>query len=153
MGYPDARAAKDHLDRLIGDADFVPGFTDDLETARRRFLNAGGELLEEALPWLWRYYLDERRTATDALQLGGPEEIWAHLTFLTPPEIRPGGDSPVRPHGSYVSFEGEVAWEPEHGLQLVFADGRELCKVGPYDGHLTHAAAYGDLDLLGQIYR
>lgn len=46
-----------------------------------------------------------------------------------------------------------MSWEPEHGLQLVVEDGLRVCKVGPYDGHVTQALASGDPGLLGVVYR
>ncbi|MBO0834789.1 MAG: hypothetical protein J2P28_04615 [Actinobacteria bacterium] len=57
------------------------------------------------------------------------------------------------PGRSYLSFEGEVSWEPEHGMQLVYEDGQRLCKVSQYDGHVTVAHALGDPSLLGVIFR
>jgi len=53
---------------------------------------------------------------------------------------------------SYLSFEGEVSWEPEHELQLVYEDGQRVCKVRQYDGHVTVADAYGDPSLLGVVF-
>lgn len=64
-------------------------------------------------------------------------------------ERRP--EAPLAPGRSYLSFEGEVSWEPEHSLQLVFEDGWRVCKVSPYDGHVTVADAYGDSSLLGVV--
>lgn len=48
----------------------------------------------------------------------------------------------------FVELEGNVAWEPEHGLQMSWADGTRLVKVGAFDGHPTngHAAANPDRD-------
>ena len=43
-------------------------------------------------------------------------------------------------------------WEPEHGLELVLEDGARVTKVGPYDGHLTNAAAYADPTLESVVY-
>jgi hypothetical protein len=57
------------------------------------------------------------------------------------------------PELSYISFEGEVTWEPEHGLQLVFEHGRRVCKVGPYDGHHTKGHAYGDPALIDVVFK
>jgi len=52
----------------------------------------------------------------------------------------------------YVSVEYECDWEPEHGLQIVFRDGRTVTKVGPYNGHLTNNSAYGRPDLDDVVY-
>jgi hypothetical protein len=45
-----------------------------------------------------------------------------------------------------------VSWEPGHGLQLACEDGQWVCKVSPYDGHVTVAHAYGDPSLLGVVF-
>ena len=37
----------------------------------------------------------------------------------------------------------ECEWEQEHGLQLVFRQGKKLTRVSDQDGHLTKADAYG----------
>ena len=45
-----------------------------------------------------------------------------------------------------------LAWEPEHGLNIVFRDGRTVTRVGPYEGHLTNSSAYGRDDLDDVVY-
>ena len=40
----------------------------------------------------------------------------------------------------------------EHGLQLVFDDTGTLARVGPYDGHVTLAAAHADTGSLGIVF-
>ena len=44
----------------------------------------------------------------------------------------------------YLQLEGNVAWEPEHGLQMSWANGNKLVKAGPFDGHPTNGHAYAD---------
>jgi hypothetical protein len=53
----------------------------------------------------------------------------------------------------YASLECNCDWEEEHGLLIVFKEGREVSKIGPYDGHLTHSDAYGDPALEDVVYR
>jgi uncharacterized protein DUF6985 len=84
-------------------------------------------------------------------QIQDSADIWEHVQFRHPPEWRLGG-GPLTPGRSYLSFEGEVSWEPEHGLQLVYEDGQRVCKVSQYDGHVTVAHAYGDPSLLGVVF-
>lgn len=60
---------------------------------------------------------------------------------------------PLAPARSYLSIEGEVSWEPEHGIQVVLAEGSRLCKVGPSDGHMTNAHAWADPALLDVIFK
>lgn len=46
----------------------------------------------------------------------------------------------------YVAVDCRCDWEEEHGLQLVFRQGRMLTRVSDQDGHLTEAHAYGRVD-------
>ena len=90
---------------------------------------------------VWAYYRDF--AARYANEPGFPsipsaEQVWDFVAF---------GDevwvSRVETHW-YLSVENECAWEPEHGLDLVFKDGRQLVKVGQVDGHVTNRHAFGD---------
>ncbi len=65
-----------------------------------------------------------------------PEQIWPHVT----PKLvsaKKGSDG-----SQYVVIEADCAWEDEHGLMMVWKEGKYLCKVGGYDGALTN----GDTD-------
>ena len=52
----------------------------------------------------------------------------------------------------FISMEAECSWESEHGLQMVWRNGNELCKVGPFNGHPTNVHAYSDPNLEGIVY-
>ncbi|MGO1070817.1 DUF6985 domain-containing protein [Lysobacter sp. CA199] len=84
------------------------------------------------------------------LQIATPAEVWRHvqLGFEAMVERRAHGDG-----GVYISLECNCDWEPEHGLQIVFKGGRQVSKVGPYDGHLSNADAYADERLEHLVYR
>ncbi len=65
-----------------------------------------------------------------------PDEVWAH--------VEPRNLSLSEEDGqTYVILEAECAWEPEHGLMMVWRGGDRLVKVGTYDGHLDD---HGDAD-------
>lgn len=120
-----------------------------IHTAIRNFLSAPPRVLREAEPHLYQYYRDHREYVPD-LRIASPGEVWEHIQF--------SGEAVVsrRSHGDkrvYVSVEGECDWEEEHGLQVVFEEGARVCKVGPYDGHLTNSDAYADPRLEGVVYR
>ncbi|KXH85808.1 DUF6985 domain-containing protein [Chryseobacterium kwangjuense] len=70
------------------------------------------------------------------------EEIW---NFVYPSEIlvsrRHRRDQKV-----YVQIACSCEWEQEHGLQLVFREGKQLTRVSSQDGHLTEADAYDKPD-------
>ena len=103
-------------------------------------LTAAG-LKREAGDHVWAYYRDFAARYVDEPgfpSISGADQIWDFVTF--------GDEVWVKRDGShwYVSVENECAWEPEHGLELVFKDGRQLVKVGQVDGHLTNRGAFGD---------
>lgn len=75
-------------------------------------------------------------------QIKNKDEIW---NFIQPTEIyvtrRPYKDQDI-----YVFIACECDWEQEHGLQLVFRQGKKLTRISDQDGHLTEADAYDKPD-------
>ncbi|MEV4708130.1 DUF6985 domain-containing protein [Actinoplanes sp. NPDC049316] len=116
---------------------------DDFHAAIRAFLAAGPETLRAAAPAIFAYYRDVMSALSPAddgyVEIAGPADVLDHVRPGDEPTVSRDryGDGQV-----YVSVECECAWEPEHGLQIVFRDGRTVSKVGPYDGHLTNAPAH-----------
>lgn len=156
------RDLKTLLDRLAAEAGFEEDPVTEEGILRREaicgFIAGGPQLLDEATRYVRAYYWSTAAefTPRERIQYGIPAipdsaDIWEHVKFRRPPTWTLGG-GPLMPARSYLSFEGEVSWEPEHGLQLVYADGRSLCKVSQYDGHVTVAHAYGDPFLLGVVF-
>ena len=77
-----------------------------------------------------------------------PEHIWMHVTPRTI-FVENGYDPDT---SRYVVIEAECAWEEEHGLMMVWKDGKFLNKVGGYDDHVTNADAYDDDTLHDVVY-
>ncbi|OQP68667.1 DUF6985 domain-containing protein [Niastella populi] len=84
-------------------------------------------------------------------ELENEQSIW---NFVTPHGItvqrRHRRDQDI-----YISISLNCEWEEEHGLQLVFRQGKKLTRVSSLDGHLTDADAYGlsdDKDKLLSAY-
>ena len=75
-------------------------------------------------------------------EIKDPNDIWK---FIRPKQIyisrRPYGDQDI-----YVQISCECDWEEEHGLQLVFRQGKKLTRISDNDGHLTEADAYDKPD-------
>lgn len=71
-------------------------------------------------------------------QIKNSVEIW---NFVQPTGIlisrRAYGDQDI-----FIDVSCECEWEEEHGLQLVFRQGKKLTRVSQIDGHLTDADAY-----------
>ncbi|MCO8269031.1 hypothetical protein M1L60_00340 [Actinoplanes sp. TRM 88003] len=136
----------------------VDGYDDDpapeeFHAAIRTFLALDRSALVAAAPSIFAYYRDVMELVEadeDDVEISGPDDVLNHITFGREPSVERDsyGDRHV-----YVSVECECAWEPEHGLQIVFRDGAAVTKVGPYDSHLTNAAAYDDPGLDGVVYK
>ena len=46
----------------------------------------------------------------------------------------------------YICIACDCGWEEEHGLQLVFRQGKKLTRISDGDGHLTESDAYDKPD-------
>jgi hypothetical protein len=75
-------------------------------------------------------------------EIKNQDEIW---NFIHPTGIyverRPYHDQDI-----YIKLACECDWEEEHGLQLVFRQGKQLTRISSQDGHLTEADAYDKPD-------
>lgn len=133
------------------DGDEQPG---DFHEAIRTFLTIDRSALEAAAPSIFAYYRDVvDHVGADGwrrdVKIDGPDDVLDHVQLGREATVSrdEDGDRHV-----YVSLESECDWEPEHGLQIVFRDGRTVTKIGPCDGHLTNAAAYANDELEGVVY-
>jgi hypothetical protein len=126
---------------------------EDFHAAIASMLSVENDLLREATPDVFRYYED----MNSEWEPGDPEyveaevqDIWKHVQLGRELHVsrRSRADRAV-----YVSLECSCDWGPEHGLQVVFKQGRAVAKVGPYDGHLTNVDAYADPTLEGVVYK
>lgn len=75
-------------------------------------------------------------------QIEDHNEIW---DFIEPTEIHISRRH-RRDNDIYVQIACECDWEQEHGLQLVFRQGKQLTRISSQDGHLTEADAYDNPD-------
>lgn len=75
-------------------------------------------------------------------QIKNHHEIWG---FIQPTEIYVTR-RPYQEQDIYVQVACECDWEQEHGLQLVFRQGKKLTRISAQDGHLTEADAYDKPD-------
>lgn len=121
---------------------FEPAETSQLSDCVQAFCGLSAvDLRRKAGDHVWAYYrdfADHYAHEPGFPVIAGIESVWDYVTF--------GAEIWVKQQEShwYVSVENECAWEPEHGLELVFKDGRHLVKVGQVDGHLTNQWAYND---------
>ncbi|MFQ6398998.1 DUF6985 domain-containing protein [Nocardia sp. KC 131] len=128
---------------------------EDFHTAVSEFLALTPSALQAAAPSVFAYYRDVMdAVVADGdndwyVEVASEDAVFDHVQFGDELRVLRGhdGDQHV-----YVSLECECDWEQEHGLQIVFRDGRTVTKVGPYDGHLTNSRAYGDSRFDGVVY-
>ena len=124
----------------------LEGLTDadepEAQSAVEAFLALDAAARLSASPFVFQNYRKMAdRVGEDQMdcRVGVPEEVWVH--------VQPTGIVVSRRHrrerAIYVQITTNCDWEPEHGLQIVYRRGRELARVSDYDGHLTHADAYG----------
>ena len=114
---------------------------EEFASAVRRFLALTVHERDHAAQYVFTNYR-ETCEAIGADEVGvnidGPADVWNHVR---PDEIfvkrRHSGDRKV-----YVQITAECAWEPEHGLQIVYREGSELKRVSEQDGHLTYVDAF-----------
>lgn len=117
------------------------------------FMAASPAVLQDAEKFVFQYYQDVNKfwkpSDSEFLTIESAKDVWRHVQI--------GGEAVISrrgygDQGIYVSIECECDWEPEHGLQLVLKDGVKICKVGPFDGHVTNSDAYADPSLENVIY-
>ena len=140
------------LDRYVDDEDRV-----EIHRAIKNVLSIDDSVLAGATEHVYAYYEDMKALFAEHGWAATPKiakasDVWSHVTFgntLSVERQKKRGDE----DGVYVSIECECDWEREHGLQIVLRDGLKITKVGPFDGHLTNAAAFGDPAMKGVVYR
>lgn len=141
-----------HRCQLIFDGYEEDSIKDDYHEAAQQFLALQPAALKTVEEAVYQYYTDTIATyvlaAGEYIQFSTPSEIWSHVAY--------GDEALLRRRDSdqkiYISIECECDWEQEHGLQIVFQEGKRINKVGPYDDHLTNTDAYGDETLENVVY-
>ncbi|MEM8906426.1 MAG: hypothetical protein AAGD05_01165 [Bacteroidota bacterium] len=142
----------DHQKLKITFSDFIPNededFLQEADQAIGRFLQKGKEarnaisslIYKNCMDFLHEVGFDE---ADKVLwEIKDETKIW---NFVYPKEIfvtrRPYNEKDM-----YVQICCACKWEEEHGLQIVFRQGKQVTRVSAQDGHLTEADAYDQPD-------
>jgi hypothetical protein len=137
----------------------VDGYDDDpapeeFHTAIQNLLICPNSVLRSADEHIYQYYKDMNADFDPSdeayVQIDSPDQVWDHITLA--PEVylrrRGYGDKAL-----YAFMTCECDWEPEHALMIVLKNAQTVCKIGPYDDHMTTSDAYGDNSLEDVIYR
>ncbi len=129
---------------MKNDANFV----NESESAIRNFLNLSNEnrlslsglVYENCFEFLEQIDYDE--LDKPLWEITDKNDIW---NFVTPTNIYIEKRF-RRDCDFYIQVACECAWEQEHGLQLVFRQGKKLTRISDQDGHLTLADAFDKPD-------
>jgi hypothetical protein len=113
----------------------------DFDAAVRSFMGLGLADRSRAAPFVYKNYRDVvEAVGADqvGIEIASQADVWAH--------VRPSVVFVARRHRRdkrvYVQVTAECDWEAEHGLQIIYREGKNLSRVSDQDGHLTHTDAY-----------
>lgn len=131
---------------------------EDFHNAISAFLSLKGDAMKSAEPYVQQYFLDSVALAEEygfpldesCGRVAQAGDVWGLVEFRGELMV---SRRPYEERDVYISIGGSCTWEKEHGIDIVFRAGIAVSKVGPYDGHLTNADAFGDRSLEGVIYR
>ncbi len=125
---------------------------EDINGAIENFIALEPSALTDVEQDVFRYYLDCKDDFEPGdpqrVVIESPKDVWEHIQFGSTARVTRGRDGSV-----YLSLGCNCDWEQEHGLQIVFKEGRRVNKVGAFDGHVTNSSAYDDPSLENVIYR
>ena len=133
---------------------FVEGYDEDdrpqdFHAAIEAFLALDRSALEDGAGLLYAYYKkvrDRAEAARDGFagdadpyadpipDIAGPRDVLDHIEsgFEVTVARDPAGDREV-----CVSVVCNCDWDRDHGVQIVFRQGREVSKVGQFDGYIS----------------
>ena len=113
-------------------------FTQAADGALLNFLSLSAADRLAATDAVFANYQQVLAWAGQQLALNEPSDVWR---YVTPQHLHIIEESDEAQRDIYLLIEAECEWEVEHGLQLVFRQGRMLTRVSQYDGHLTESQA------------
>ena len=122
----------------------------EFEQAINNFLKLQEEDRKKTNPYVFGDYKDFVECVGEEefdFTIKDEDAVWEHVH---PTQIyvsrRQYGDKAV-----YVQIAAECDWEAEHGLQIVYKQGKGLKRVSSQDGHLTNSDAYAKTELENEI--
>ncbi len=108
-------------------------YLDGADQALQRFITLTSSERIKDSEIVRHYYIQTLQFGlTNPLTMPTSQDIW---NYITPNEIIIHWDENEE---FYVCVSCECEWEEEHGLQLVFKDGKTLTRAGGHDGHFEN---------------
>ncbi len=145
----------DHKKMQINYGEFLPEedpkFIEEADQAVKTFLQKSKEDRDSISHLVYKNCMDFlnqivlRESDQVFIDMKDQNEIWNHVRHF-----RYGGINlsrrPHRDQDIYLEINCRCGWEQEHGLKLVFRQGRQITRVSAMDGCLTDADANGTTD-------
>ncbi len=134
----------------------ISGYADDqnkenFHDAIANFLSIDQNVLKASGQYVLAYYQDicEWTDAVEPPFITDEKDIWDEVTFPTDIHIgrRHYGDKKI-----YLSLECECSWEIEHGMSIVFKEGKHVNMIGSNCGHYTHSDGYAKPEYENRVY-
>lgn len=123
---------EDNVIEALDAGDITP---EDLARCINNFRDVSQPVLDIVAPDLFAYFKDVEQDLDpdeDYIpEIPSASVVWDYATIDdSEPSVHYNKESSTL----FVTLEGEVEWEEEHGLLLVFEDGARISKLGPFDG-------------------
>lgn len=114
-----------------------------IDSAVINFLSLNSEYRDSISGLVYENYNDTLEIADiEPLEIEDESEIWNYVhPYVIYIDQRNRRDEDI-----YIQVTCHCDWDEEHGLQLVFRQGKKITRVSPEDGHLTKADAYNKED-------
>jgi hypothetical protein len=107
--------------------DSSPEFIQEADKTLAEFLKLDKAYRDSVSLMVFNYYKDVGSWNEEVPEIN-IEDIWKHVNpqIIFPSEYE---------NNKYVIIECSCTWEQEHGLQLVFKEGKALTRASMFDGH------------------
>jgi hypothetical protein len=125
------------FDSLAEDKTLAP----DYEKALQAFFRLTEEDVRQAAVYIFALYkalMSSLEEDEIEIRLEKPEEVWNHVEAHEIAVTRRDKDG-----RTYVAIHAGADWDEEHGMTIVFRDGKTLSRVDLDDGHVSNADASG----------
>lgn len=110
------------------------------DKAIENFLNLTQEEKQKANEHIYKYYQFVKNLVDDDyfdFEIENEKEVWEYVDPQVIIASQRDKDGKI-----YVSVITGCDWDPEHGMQIVYKEGKTLQRVSSCDGHVTHTDAY-----------
>ena len=125
-----------------------PGFIQEADEALKNLLSLKSDLKFRYSDLVYQYcrdcisFVGQDASNKHLWEINDSNEVWQYVDARGVIVSRRNR----RDKDIYVSIVCGCEWEPEHGLQIVLRQGKQVTRISDQDGHLTSSDAYDTPD-------